>query len=475
MIQQTIKIGYAPTRRDCFTHPDAQKYKEKIKLAIKDWGAELVDIEGINAEGLLMSPSDIPGVIECFKTAGVDGVFFPHCNFGSESMVARVAAGVGKPVLLWGPRDEMPIAGQDRTRDTQCGLFATGKILRRFNVPFTYIVNSAVEDEVFQRGYKSFVAVCSVVKDFKQTRVLQISVRPEPFWTVMYNEGELLEKFGIEVFPITLQDLKNRIDLLTETDSPDVKAAVLDFKTRLVICGNITDDMLQQMARLRVAIKQICQENGCNSVAIHCWGSMQKIVGAASCTINGILTEEGIPVACETDIHGAVSSILLQAAVMRTRSVFFADLTIRHPQNDNAELLWHCGNFPPSLAKDPSACNVQTLVQDLGPMPTQSHWEIKHGDITVCRFDGDHGEYQLLIGEGKGVDGPKTKGTYSWFEVDNWPKWEDHLVTGPYIHHCTGVHAKVAHILYESCKYLGIKADPISPNESEIKAYWLGQ
>ena len=473
MKKETIKIGYAPTRRDCFTHPEAGEFREKIKKTVSDWGAELVDIEGINDEGMLITPEDIPKAIKIFKDADVDGIFIAECNFGAESMVARVAAELKKPVLLWGPRDGMPVPGEDRTRDTQCGLFATGKVLRRFNVPFTYLVNSKLTDESFERGYKSFIAVCSVVKNFKKTRVLQISVRPEPFWTVMYNEGELLEKYGIQVFPVTLQDVRDYIDFLTNSDSADVKVAVADYHNRLN-CAALTEDQLTSMARLQVAIKDLCKLHGCNSVAIHCWGPMQKLLGAASCTINGILTEQGIPVACETDIHGAITSILLQSAVLNTKSIYFADLPIRHPENDNAELLWHCGNFPPSLSASPDKCDIKPLCQDLGPMPSQSHWEIRHGDMTVCRFDGDHGEYQLMIGQGKGVDGPVTKGTYSWFEVNDWPLWEEHLVTGPYIHHCAGVHAKVAHILYEACKYLGIKADPISPTAEELQAYWRG-
>ena len=50
--------------------------------------------------------------------------------------------------------------------------------------------------------------------------------------------------------------------------------------------------------------------------------------------------------------------------------------------------------------------------------------------------------------------GPRTRGTYFWLEVDNWPKWERALVEGPYIHHCAAVHAKVADVLEETCKYI---------------------
>ena len=50
-------------------------------------------------------------------------------------------------------------------------------------------------------------------------------------------------------------------------------------------------------------------------------------------------------------------------------------------------------------------------------------------------FDDMDGKYYLFGGEGKGVDGPETNGTYVWFETNNWKMWEEKLMFGPYIHH----------------------------------------
>ncbi len=45
------------------------------------------------------------------------------------------------------------------------------------------------------------------------------------------------------------------------------------------------------------------------------------------CCANSLLTEEKIPVVCETDIHGAITSIMVQAAAMDEQPIFFADWT----------------------------------------------------------------------------------------------------------------------------------------------------
>lgn len=468
MEKAKIRIGYAPTRRDVFSAEDAQKHKNMILEKIKQYDAEIIDINDINDEGLLFDQSDVDSIVNKFNSAGVDGVFFPHCNFGSEDLVAKVAKAVGKPVLIWGPRDDAPLAGGERTRDTQCGLFATGKVLRRFNVSFTYIVNSKLEDKVFDKGFKNFIAVSGVVAAFRKIKILQIAPRPDSFWTMICNEGELLEKFGVQVFPITMQDVADGVARILKENGEAYKKNY-SLLTTAIDCKNIPEKAKENLAALKSLINEYCEKQKCTAVAIQCWHALQSALGVMPCVANGLLADEGIPTMCETDIHGAISSILLQEAALRTTPVFFADLTVRHPDNDNAELLWHCGNYPPSIVKENTKPYVDYNFIMPDHCPGIGVWEIKGGDITVCRFDGDHGEYSLLIGEGKGVDGPATKGTYVWFEVKDWPKWEERIVTGPYVHHCAGVHAKVAPVLYEACKYIpGLKADPIEPTEEEI-------
>ncbi len=102
---------------------------------------------------------------------------------------------------------------------------------------------------------------------------------------------------------------------------------------------------VEKLAALKAAIQEMCEDHQCNCVAIQCWNALQSGLGIMPCLVNGLLIEEGIPVACETDIHGAVTSVLLQAAGLFEKPIFFADVTVRHPENDNAELFWHCGNF----------------------------------------------------------------------------------------------------------------------------------
>ncbi len=471
-----FKLGYAPTRRFTFSAEDAYKYKVLIRNKMESFGLDMdiVDLEGMNEEGLLYDDHiQAEQIAEHFKRENVDAVFFPHCNFGTEDTVARVGKALGKPVLLWGPRDEAPLEDGMRLRDTQCGLFATGKVLRRFNVPFTYITNSRVNDPVFERGFTNFISAANVVRQFNKLRILQIGPRPASFWTMICNEGELLERFGIEIYPITLVDIQLASKKIEKGNSSEL-AAAMDYIKAHLDYSEVTEEDIRRIAALKVAMKQYAVSTGSTAIAIQCWSSLQDAMGIMPCLANAILTDEQIPVTCETDIHGAITSVMVQAAALNQVPTFFADLTIRHPENPNGELLFHCGNFPVSLSvEDKPKLKKHFLFDSHAPGTHES--QIRGGNMTLARFDGDHGEYQMFIGKAKGIEGPYTRGSRVWVEVNDWPLWEEKLVKGPYVHHAVGIHANVIPSLYEACQYIpGLKADPVDPTEQEIQAWLRG-
>lgn len=447
-----IKLGFAPTRRSIFSAPAAVEYANRTRKRLEEMGVSFVDITDIAGDGLLHDEADRVRIAEKFKAEQVDGLFFPHGNFGTEYEVARLAKEMNLPVLLWGPRDECPDENGIRLRDSQCGLFATGKVLRRFGVPFSYLTNCNLEDKEFEEGVKRFLAVCNVVKAFRNTRILQIGPRPFDFWSTMCNEGELLEKFHIQLSPIPLPELTAEMKAAKE-ENVQVLETIAYCREHFNIA--IKDEELENVAALKVAIKNLAEKYGCNAGAIQCWNALQDEIGIMPCAANALLNEEGFPVVCETDIHGAITAIMAEAAGMDETRSFFADWTVRHPFNDNAELLQHCGPWPLSCA----SCRPTIGYPLAFDYPGAVEAEAKKGEMTLCRFDGDNGEYSLLLGNARGVEGPYTKGTYVWVEVENWPRLEAKLVEGPYIHHCVGIHKDVVPVLYEACKYIGVKPD----------------
>ncbi|NLL95517.1 MAG: hypothetical protein GX227_00165 [Clostridiaceae bacterium] len=450
----SIVLGFAPTRRGIFNKEEPLKNKRAIMKAITgiiDNDTKIVDIDWLNEDGFLIYEKDVPKVADYFMQQKVDAVFIAHCNFGSEEVVGKLGKALGKPVLLWGPRDESPPPNSaPRQTDTQCGLFASSKSLLRLGVPFTYIENCRITDDAFTKGFTDFIRVASVIKAFRTMRIGQISLRPKPFLSTMANEGELLERFGIEVIPINTVMIMKNFEQIKKEKTSEINALAEDISNRVKI-RNTSEEQIINIAALELTLKDLADQFDLRAIASECWNTFFTLFGVRACFVFGDVTDRWFPVACETDIHGAISSAVLAAAARGKTPNFFADLTIRHPENDNAELLWHCGPYPLSLARENSDPEMVDCV---------GRWEIKGGDITILRFDGCRGEYSLFAGKARGIDGPGTNGNYVWVEVDDWVKWEKKFIYGPYIHHVAAIHGDYLDIIREACKYMqGVKPD----------------
>ena len=443
-------IGVAPTRRDMFRRSRRDEIVKKIDELARRYDVTLVSIDGLTEDGLLVSNEDVEKVTKHFIANKVDAVFAPHANFGQEEAVAKLSANVKKPVLLWGPRDPAPLGvsnqGEDRPYDVQCGLFATGKALLSYNVPFTYIENCDINSPILAEGFSDFARTVCAAKAFRGARVGQLSLRPRQFLSVKCNESELLEKFGVEVIPINESEITSTIAKILESEKDAVADKVKSWHEKLDLSA-LDDATQMKLAASAIGITRLGEGYGCRVLAGECWRMLRSAFGISSCFLWGALTDDGIPVACETDVLGAIGTGMIMGATRNDTRPFFADITIRHPTNDNAELFWHCGPFPVSLAK---TANPKPQVLDC-----KGQWEIRGGDITIIRMGALHGKYTMFADEGVGTDGPKTNGNYVWIETDNWPKWERKFVTGPYIHHVTGAHGKYQSVIFEALKYVG--------------------
>lgn len=472
-MEKMMKIACIPLRRASFPAAPAIEQKNILAGAIKDYPVEWVWIDEIVPDGIASKLEEAAPIINKMKQENVSGLFFPHMDFGTEFLAGKIAAAFDLPVLVWGNSDG-EIKNNMLQRYTQCGIFATGKILNDFHKKFDYIISCGPDSVRFKRGVDNFIRVCSIIKSFKSMRIMQVATRPEPFWSVKYNEQELLERFGIEVLPVNLSQLVRDVKAKIANHPDDLAAKIEETGKRLNACS-VAKNQLDNVMALTMVLEDYFRDYDLSSMAVQCWSDMQDELGIMPCSTFGLLCDQLKPIACETDVKGAVGAAMLQAAGLNQTPIFFSDITVPHPTNPNANLLWHCGCFPSTLAREgQELCMANHPLQ--APYPgAVGEWELKRGDITINRFDCQDGKYTMMMGQGKATDGPKVNGTYVWFEVDNWPKWEHRLVTGPYIHHISGIYGNMVPSLYSACKYIeGLEPDPLSPGSDAVDSYLWG-
>jgi L-fucose isomerase-like protein len=286
-----------------------------------------------------------------------------------------------------------------------------------------------------------------MVKNFKGMRIGQVGARPAPFFSVIWNEGELMEKFGIRIIPINFAIIEQRMKKVMETNSPE-KEQIAEYIRTNYKMDDLTPAYVERMAALTVMYKELFSEFKLDIISAECWTATPVMFdGLAPCTVYGLLNDMGYMISCESDMHCAMTMALLKCAPLGEGKPLFGEFTVRHPENKNAELLWHCGPFPLSQKAECGPDSEARLVNQ------RSWFRAKDGVYTVARIDQESGNYMILPLLCHTTQGPRTHGTYIWGEFSDLQKIEDRLIDGPYIHHFVEIEGDYRREIAEFCKY----------------------
>lgn len=466
MLNYKIKIGLVAMRRNTTDRPKGtfltwysaeQRGKKFLSYIEENFSGEnvsFVDNKGIGHNDLVFDDESASQVIKRFKDENVDAVMIINCNFGNEEATADIAKAIGKPVLLWAPLDDEYYVDGMRPTDSQCGLFGISRQMQRYHIPFSHLPCCKVESDEFKEGFDSFIRVACMVKNFKDMRIGQVGSRPTPFYSVIWNEGELMEKFGVKIIALNFAIINDRMKTTTE-NYPDEIKKIEEYIKQNYKLDELTPQYLNGMATMVVMYKNLFEEFNLDVISAECWTATPILFdGLAPCTVYGILNDMGYLVSCESDIHCAMTMVLLKSATLGIGKPLFGEFTVRHPENKNAELLWHCGPFPLSQKAESGVDSTARLVNQ------RSWFRAKDGTYTVARIDQESGNYMILPLVCKTTAGPQTHGTYIWGEFKDLQKVEDRLIDGPYIHHFVEMNGDFTKEIKEFTKYFtNLKVD----------------
>lgn len=457
MLNYKVKIGLVPMRRNTTNRPAktfltwvsaeerGQRFVNYIEEHFANEHVSFVDSKGLGCADLIYDDESAGAMVARLQKEAVDAIVIINCNFGNEEAAADIAKALGKPVLLWAPLDDEYYVDGMRPTDSQCGLFGVSRQMQRYHIPFSHLPSCEVDSEEFQTGFDSFVRVACMVKNFNGLRIGQVGARPAPFFSVIWNEGELMEKFGLRIKPFNLAVLQDEFRWVMDNRKEEIKR-IEEYIVNNYHMDDLTPQYLTRMAALLLTYKKIFDENNLDVMSAECWTATPQLFdGLAPCAVYGILNDMGYMISCESDIHCAMTMVLLRSATLGEGKPLFGEFTVRHPENKNAELLWHCGPFPLSQKAEDSRARLVN----------QREWfRAKDGVYTLARIDQESGDYMMLPMLCHTVPGPETHGTYIWGEFKDLAAVEARLMDGPYIHHFVEMAGDYTRELREFCKYI---------------------
>lgn len=331
-------------------------------------------------------------------------------------------------------------------------MLATSKVLHKLGVPFTYIENCRLNEPVFEEGLDIFLRAANVVKRLYNARIGLVGNRIDFFWSTIIDESDLLRRFGIEILPLNLISIVKRVKKIVREERERIESELNELSQKVDI-SSLTEEGRYNIIVLKDVFIHIAKENNLRAIATESFMSIIHELDACIAYSQAAASDLGIPNITESDIHGAISAIIAEAAALNSEPSFLADVTIRHPENENRILLWH-DSFPLSLKHPDSSAHLGSHWILPNFAPGMYHWRLKDGDITIVRFNGEGGQYKLLAEECHTIEGPYTQNTYVWVEVEDWKRFERKLIEGPYIHHTACIYGRYRNVLKEACKYV---------------------
>ena len=460
-------FGIIVGNRDVFPDHLATEGRTAITDVLKELNYDYVILNKKDTKfGVVETYEDAKKCAELFKLNNnkIIGILVVLPNFGDEKAVANTLklANLNVPVLIQACSDEISKMDREHRRDAFCGKISVTSVLYQHGIPFTLTKyhTCVIKSDIFKDDLHRFEKICKIVNKLRNARLGQIGTRPNAFETVRYSE-KILEFNGISVEPIDLSEIFGLIEELKDND-PKVKDKI-DFIKNYTSTSSFPEDGILKLAKLAVVIENWVKTNDLDGFAFQCWPSIQDNFGIVPCAVMSMFSEGLIPAACEVDVSGLISMLILQMASETPSAIL--DWNNNYGDDPNKMVLFHCSNLPKSFFQD-TRMTIHPIISD------QKGGEVSFGAIqgriktkpcTLLRIETDdlYGDIKAIIAEGKYTeDSLNTFGGYGVVEILNLQFLLKSLCLGGFAHHVASTLNEVGDIVYEAIsKYLNYNVE----------------
>lgn len=419
-------IAILPLGRETFDVPFAKANLAAMLAVLEASGHRI-----IGPKELLFDAAATRDAIAMLKAETPDHIVLLQVTFTDASMAVEIAESFPQPLSIWAipePRD-----GGRLRLNSFCGLnlaaHALGLNKREFGFLYAAPDRPGIENGVSEllaserlanpQHPKAVdgqidpnIAAEEAVSALQGTRIGRIGAHPDGFDTCRYDPGRLRSLAGIEVDEL---DLNTMFDAAKAVDAATVKEARSAASHLLDGLENVDQEQLDRSLRLKGALEALRKTGKYDSFAIRCWPETFTEYGGAVCGPVSMMGEGRVPCACEADVYGAATLMLLQK--ITGEAVFLTDL-VDLDVDDDTGVIWHCGQAPISMA-DPEF-RARATIHTNRKMPLLFEFPLKPGRVTFFRLSQARGRTMAVIGGGEMLQRPMAfTGTSGVVRFDN--------------------------------------------------------
>lgn len=469
----SVKLAIVAVSRDCFPIALSQSRRGKVVQACAKLGLPVVEIKAT-----VENERDALAALDEVKASGANALCVYLGNFGPEGPETILAQRFGGPVMFAAAAEESQADLMNGRGDAYCGMLnASYNIgLRKIKA---YIPEYPVgtPDEVAAM-IADYLPVARALLGFSKLKIFTFGPRPYDFLACNAPIKALFD-IGVEVQENSELDLYEHYRKLD--GDPRIAAIQKDMEKELG-AGNKMPGILPRLAQYELALTTWMEKNlGASEYAIFankCWPAFQTTFKFVPCYVNGRLAARGIPVACETDIYGALSEYIASCVTEKPATLLDINNSVPYDMVEaNKKTVgaykphdlfmgFHCGNTAASCMKAPEMKYQLIMKRSLEPNSEPDitrgtlEGQIVAGEITLFRLQSwADTSLRAYVAEGEVLDiAPKSFGSIGVFAIPEMARFYRHVLVGKrYPHHAAVAFAHAGKALFDVFKLLGVE------------------
>ena len=408
---ESVTVGILPLGRSTFDMGFAGE-----RLAAMWRALHAAGLAPDEEPALLTDAAATDAALAGFEARGIADILVLQVTFTDAAAIAGIADRFTGSLGIWAV-PEPRIGGRLRL-NAFCGLNLAAHALGLRDRPFSWLYADPDDADIGEKigtllaGGRKAVAPATMPAGPAVTgghgaaaaarlagrRIGRIGAHPDGFDTCRYDDAALHALTGVTVEPMALDTLFDRARALPDAATADIRAEAAASLSGL---SDVNAAELDRSLRLRGGLEGLRRDGGYDAFAIRCWPETFTEYGGAVCGPVSMLGEKRVPCACEADVYGAVSQLLLQD--IAGAPVFLVDLVDLDIADDSG-VVWHCGQAPLSMAAP--ATPPRATIHTNRKMPLLFEFALKPGRVTLARLSQARGRHAMVIGGGEMLDRP---------------------------------------------------------------------
>lgn len=403
------RIGLLPLARPTFDVPFAEERLAAMLSALDRQGLAV-----IGPRALLFNADGTRAAIAELGREDPDQILILQVTFTDAGMASEAAKAFDLPLSIWSIPE--PRAGGRLRLNAFCGLNLAAHALGLAGREFGYLhatpeapgIDAALSELLAGKRRSVPVPVrpatgddprgAAAARALDGARIARVGAPPDGFDTCAYDPAALDRLAGARVDELGLDRL---FALARSAPDAAVEAARALAAREVSGLDAVDQAQLDRSLRLKAAIEGLKREGGYDAFAIRCWPEAFTEHGGAVCGPVSMMGEARTPCACEADVYGALSALLLQKVA--DAPAFLTDLVDLDPDDDTG-VVWHCGQAPISMA-DPDA-SPRATIHTNRRMPLLYEFPLRPGRVTFLRISQARGRTVAAIGGGEMLKRP---------------------------------------------------------------------